>query len=71
MRIVSSSRDHFYGTHKGAHIHIEKEPDGQFYIIVTSEDGGALYDGWSPAEIRTMREAKREALRGAGLASDA
>ena len=67
MRVISKDRTHFCGTHKGAHIHIEKEPDGKFYIIVTWSDGGKLYDGWAPPEIRTMREAKREALRGACL----
>jgi hypothetical protein len=30
-------------------------------------DGGTLYDGWAPDNIRTMRQAKAEAIRGACL----
>lgn len=67
MRIVSKSRKHFSGTHKGASIEIEKEPDGKFYIIVRSKDGSAMYDGWAPETVRTMTEAKRESIRGACL----
>lgn len=67
MRIKSKSRDTFWGTHKGADIQIEREPDGRFYIQVRWKDGGLMYDGWAPEEITTMREAKREALRGACL----
>lgn len=67
MRIIEKSRKFFRGTHKGADIEIEREPDGRFYIIVTHANGGYLYDGWAPEEIRTMAEAKREAIRGACL----
>ena len=67
MRTRSKSRVHFTGTHKGAEIHIEREPDGRFYIIVTWKDGGHLYDGWAPREVRTMVAAKREAIKGACL----
>lgn len=75
MRIAGKDRHHFYGTHKGCLINIEREkpvgdPDvwgGKFYIQVRGKDGGYLYDGWSPAGVNTMAEAKREALRGAGL----
>ena len=68
MRIKSQSRNHFWGYHKGAEINIERErPKDRFYIIVTSKDGCYMYDGWAPEEIRTVAEAKREALRGAML----
>jgi hypothetical protein len=42
-------------------------PDSAYYITVTAADGGHLYDGWAPPEVRTMPEAKREALREACL----
>lgn len=67
MRIIDKSPRLLLGTHKGASIQIEREPDGQFYIIVHAADGGTLYDGWAPESIRTMAEAKREAIRGACL----
>lgn len=67
MRILSKSRNHFCVTHKGGHIEIEREKDGRFYIMVRWHDGGLLYDGWAPETIRTMRDAKREAIRGAQL----
>lgn len=67
MRIVSKSRNHFHGWLKGGEIDIQREPDGGFYIIVKWKDGGYLYDGWAPETVRTMREAKREAIRGAQL----
>lgn len=67
MRVVSKSRNHFAGTHRGASIAIEREGDGRFYIIVTGPEGGALYDGWAPESVHTMGEAKREAKRGAML----
>lgn len=73
MRIVSKSRDHFHGTHKGAVIEIDREkpspPRGhscRFYIRVF-DDHGYRYDGWSPKGVDTMAEAKREAVRGAML----
>lgn len=65
MRVISKSRNHFHGTHKGASIAIEREKNGRFYIIVTWKDGGRMYDGWAPEEIRNMRAAKLEAMRGA------
>jgi hypothetical protein len=67
VRIISKDRKHFRGTHKGAEIEIEREPDGRFYIIVRAKDGGYLYDGWAPNDMRRMRDAKREAIRGACL----
>lgn len=69
MRIISKGRDHFLGTHKGYTIDIEKEPDGSFYIRVYNPEisFGTAYDGWAPEHIRTMKDAKREALRGSGL----
>lgn len=67
MRVLGKSKSHFSSTHKGASIEIEKEPDGRFYIIVRHKDGGALYDGWAPETVRTMADAKREAVRGACL----
>ena len=67
VRVIEKSSLHFVGTHKGATINIETEPDGGFYIIVTARDGGHLYDGWAPKTIRTMADAKREAISGAGL----
>ncbi len=67
MRIISRSRKHFSGTHKGASIEIEREPDGRFYIMVRGKNGGLLYDGWAPESITRMRDAKVEAIRGACL----
>lgn len=71
MRIISTSRRHFVGTHKGATIEIDRETEGRFhprfYITVRWKDGGLLYDGWAPAKIRRMTDAKREAIRGAQL----
>jgi len=68
MRIKSKSRNHFWGHHKGAEINIERERQADpFYIIVTAKDGGYLYDGWAPREITSIKEAKKEALRGAML----
>jgi hypothetical protein len=67
MRIISKSRQHFLGTHKGATIEIEREKDGKFYIRVIWKDGGHLYDGYAPSHIFSMRDAKKEAIRGAQL----
>ena len=67
MRVLSKSKDHFCGTHKGGHIDIEREPDGRFYIMVRWTDGALLYDGWAPESVSTMVQAKREAMRGAQL----
>ena len=67
MRIIGKSRNHFHGTHKGGEINIEREPDGRFYIQVRWKDGSYMYDGWAPEEIRTMKAAKAEAIRGAQL----
>lgn len=70
MRILETRRGYFRGTHKGCTVEIERDhdrPGRPFYITVTAADGGRLYDGWAPAEIQTMPEAKREALRGACL----
>jgi len=70
MRIISKDRRHFRATHKGAEILIErdKQIEGRhFYITVTWKDGGKLYDGFAPEGMTTMKEAKREAIRGACL----
>lgn len=68
MRIISKSRTHFSGTHKGHEIEIDRESDGRFYIVVKCLKSGLYaYDGWAPDEVRTMPAAKREALRGACL----
>lgn len=67
MRILSKSRNHFRGTHKGHTIEIQKEPDGRFYIIVKDFGGSYAYDGWAPNDVRTMPAAKREAIKGACL----
>lgn len=67
MRIKSKSRKHFWATHKGHDIQIEKEPDGRFYIMVRAPCGMYAYDGWAPENVNTMKEAKREALRGSCL----
>lgn len=67
MRIINKSRNSFEGTHKGAHISIDRERDGRFYIQVRWKDGGMMYDGYAPEEIRTMAAAKREAIKGAAL----
>lgn len=73
MRTVKKGRDFFVGTHKGYHIEIERERppvesfgERHFYIRVFSDYGHA-YDGYSPAGVTTMAEAKREALYGACL----
>lgn len=72
MRILEKRRGYFHGTHKGADIEIERDPcpgdpDRKFYIRVRWKDGGYLYDGWSPAGVDTMAQAKRDAIRGACL----
>ena len=71
MRIIHQDRDSFHGTHKGATITIEPDFDfphlHRFYIQVRWKDGGLLYDGYSPEHVRTIAEAKREAIRGAML----
>lgn len=70
MRVQESSRGYFRGTHKGCSIEIERDrndPDRRFYIWVQAESGCYLYDGWAPADVRTMPQAKREALYGACL----
>lgn len=70
MRTLEKRRGYFHGTHKGATIQIERDRADErrrFYIIVWWKDGGRLYDGWAPEEITTMAEAKREAIKGAGL----
>lgn len=65
------STDGFIGRHhSGASVQIDREPDGRFYIIVKTKDGASLYEGWAPTHIATMHDAKREALRGAGLAGE-
>ena len=70
MRILESRRGYFRGTHKGCTVEIERDrefTDSKFYIRVQTSDGGHLYDGYAPEEVRTMPAAKREALRGACL----
>ncbi|WP_159953152.1 hypothetical protein [Rhizobium sp. 18065] len=70
MRVQQQSHTYFHGTHKGATIEIERVHDfhdHHFYIRVRWKDGGHLYDGYSPAGITTMAEAKRDAVRGACL----
>lgn len=67
MRIERQSARHFYGTHKGAQIQIDREPDGSFYILVWGPSGGTLYDGWAPRDVETMAQAKRQAVKGACL----
>lgn len=75
MRTLSKSRNHFHGTHKGHEIEIERERppvdsfgERHFYIRVWSiKTGEHGYDGFSPAGVTTLAEAKREALYGAHL----
>ena len=64
--------------YKSHYIHIEREPDGRFYINVDAPSGAACYDGWYPSgqnayyyktEKPTMREALIEALKGSLLIS--
>lgn len=57
----------YTGTYKGCDIQIEREWDGRFYIIVTHQDGGHLYDGWWGCLHNTRLEAIKEAILGAGL----
>lgn len=73
MGAISKSRNHFHGTHKGHEIEIERERppvesfgERHFYIRVFNEWGHS-YDGYAPAGVTTMAEAKREALYGACL----
>lgn len=69
MRVISKSARHFFGTHKGHEINIEREATGRFYIIVRCLTTGLdAYDGWAPESVTTIREAKQEALYGACLA---
>ncbi len=65
MRIKESRRGFFSGTHKQHTIEINREPDGRFYILVKHFEGGYAYDGWAPEDVRTMKAAKKEALKGA------
>lgn len=75
MRTISKSRDHFHGTHRGHEIEIERERppvesfgERHFYIRVWNiQTGMHGYDGYSPAGVTTMAEAKRAALYGACL----
>lgn len=74
MRVIEKRRGYFHGTHKGATIEIERDPapfdpERKFYIIVRWKDGGYLYQGWSPAGVNSMAEAKRDAIKGACLNS--
>lgn len=66
MRVTWKTTKFFCGTHKGSTIEIEHEANGRFYIRVFN-DRGYSYDGWAPENITTMREAKKEAIRGAML----
>ena len=69
MRTIEQRRGYFRGTHKGCAIEIERDPQHHataFYITVTAPDGSHLYDGWAPVDVRTIPDAKREALYGAG-----
>lgn len=72
MRILESRRGCFRGTHKGHTIEIEADRTSadsarKYYITVQDARGCHAYDGWSPAGVNTLREAKREAIRGACL----
>lgn len=70
MRILEQRRGYFRGTHKGGEIEIQRDTDlprRHFYIRVRWKDGGLLYDGYAPEGVTTMRQAKREAIRGACL----
>lgn len=72
MRTIEARRGYFRGTHKGYEIEIERDHEHHnknFYIRVTSNlgEGMADYDGWAPDDVRTMPQAKREAILGAQL----
>lgn len=70
MRILKQTRDYFWGTHKGREIEIVRDhdfPDRHFYIRVWDKTGLKDYDGYSPAGITTISQAKREAIKGACL----
>lgn len=70
MRIIEKRRGYFHGTHKGASITIERDREAinsKFYIQVRWKGGCFIYDGYAPPEVTTMAEAKREAIKGAGL----
>ena len=67
MRILEQRRGYFRGTHKGCTIEIERDRDHHaqaYYITVEAADGGKLYDGWAPNDVRTIAEAKLEAFYG-------
>lgn len=67
MRIKTETADYFVGSHKGGSIEIDREPDGRFFIQVRWKHGGYMYNGWAPDDVTTMADAKREAIKGAGL----
>lgn len=66
-RVVKKSSLHFIGYYKDWSIEIQREPDGQFYIMVTHPSHGIGYDGWWGSELNGMDEAIQEAFRGAML----
>lgn len=67
MRIITQNAKRFEGTHKGAWIGIDREPDGLYYIMVRAKSGGILYDGWAPDTVMTIAQAKKQAVAGACL----
>lgn len=70
MRVQEQTRDYFRGTHKGGLIEIERDDEtGRLYITVRGQngEGGYLYDGYAPTDCTLIRNAKREAIRGACL----
>jgi hypothetical protein len=70
MKVLETTPEHLHATHKGANIHIDREDDGRFYIIVTWKDGSTMYDGWAPEGVGSMEDALKEALRGSMLGGE-
>jgi hypothetical protein len=73
VRTTSKQQHEFIGTYKGCTLYIRREDRyDPWYITVTTEGGGYLYDGWwteprSEGRIATIREAIVEACRGSML----
>jgi len=66
-RVVKKTPKHVVGYYQGHSIEIQREPGGQFYIMVTHPAEGTSYDGWWGSEVNGMDEAIQEAFRGSKL----